>query len=46
MGDNDGPVEEFTENEADEIVGVPGIRRAINILKCSLAHLLLRRFLK
>ena len=23
MGDNDGPVEEFTENEADEIVGVP-----------------------
>ena len=23
MGDNDGPVEKFTENEADEIVGVP-----------------------
>ena len=24
MGDNDGPVEEFTENKADEIVSVPG----------------------
>ena len=46
MADDDGKVQEFTEDEADEIVGVPATQNFWQIDIFSKTYLLLNRFLK